>query len=470
MSLREAINLINAYPPSISPASITFAIGTPGSVQTINLLSALPAVGSPVTINGFSQGGANYAGTPLIVLDGASITGGNSSLRGLDLEGGNSQVKGLDIGGFAGDAIYLGAGGIGGGDSIVSNDIGTQSLGNEVGIEVAGAINTIGGTAAGAGNVIAFNSLEGILVNRATDNTIHQNSIFSNGPQQLGPGILLEAGGNDNQAAPTISSATTNANLTKLTITGMLNGFYGQATYTLEFFANPGPAAMPDAEGKIYLGSLTIHPTTGSVSFATTISVPATFSAKTPIITATVTASNGDTSAFSAGFDDPPASAQISSASAATFSVGSPGQFLDDHQRPERACTQGERRPSQRRDLQSRHRTSQRHASGRLQRRLHAALHRDQRRRHRHPDVYPHRLETAHAGRGPVNNQAQDNVRKSAIQDRRSVVHCPGSAVTPRAIGIGVPLRREPIAKDGNDQRFVAVPGVSNSLSPGYSP
>ena len=198
LSLREAINLINAYPPSISPASITFAIGTPGSVQTINLLSALPAVGSPVTINAFSQGGANYAGTPLIVLDGASITGGNGSLRGLDLEGGNSQVKGLDIGGFAGDGIYLGAGGYGGDDSIVSNVIGTQSLGNEVGIEVAGANNPIG--AAGAGNVIAFNSLEGILVNGGTDNAIHQNSIFSNGPQQLGPGILLEAGGNDNQA------------------------------------------------------------------------------------------------------------------------------------------------------------------------------------------------------------------------------------------------------------------------------
>ena len=176
--------------------------------------------------------------------------------------------------------------------------------------------------------MIAFNSLEGILVNRATDNTIHQNSIFSNGPQQLGPGILLEAGGNDNQAAPTISSATTNANLTKLTITGMLNGSDGQSAYTLEFFANPGPAAMPDAEGKIYLGSLTIHPTTGSVSFATTLTVPATFSANTPIITATVTASNGDTSAFSAGFDDPPAAALISSASAATFTVGSPSQFL----------------------------------------------------------------------------------------------------------------------------------------------
>ena len=83
------------------------------------------------------------------MLDGTNASGDSGTLRGLDLEGGNSQVKGLDIGGFAGDAIYLGAGGIGGDDSIVSNVIGTQSLGNEVGIEVAGAINTIGGTAAG---------------------------------------------------------------------------------------------------------------------------------------------------------------------------------------------------------------------------------------------------------------------------------------------------------------------------------
>ena len=47
---------------------ITFDLGTSG-VQTINLLSALPAITQSVTIDGTTEPG--YSGTPLVELNGA---------------------------------------------------------------------------------------------------------------------------------------------------------------------------------------------------------------------------------------------------------------------------------------------------------------------------------------------------------------------------------------------------------------
>ncbi len=52
--------------------TIFFAIGARGSVQTINLTSTLPGISSRTIINGFSQGGSSYSGTPLVVLNGIS--------------------------------------------------------------------------------------------------------------------------------------------------------------------------------------------------------------------------------------------------------------------------------------------------------------------------------------------------------------------------------------------------------------
>ena len=57
-------------------------------------------------------------------------------------------------------------------------------LGNEIdGVIVSNnaSSNTIGGTAAGAGNTIAFNVLAGVSVGSGTGNSILSNSIFSNG-------------------------------------------------------------------------------------------------------------------------------------------------------------------------------------------------------------------------------------------------------------------------------------------------
>jgi hypothetical protein len=63
----------------------------------------------------------------------------------------------------------------------------------------------------------------------------------------------------------------------------------------LEFFANP----TGDPEGKVFLGTLTVSATSGTVSF--TFSTPTSVTAANPVITATLTDAAGDTSAFSSG-------------------------------------------------------------------------------------------------------------------------------------------------------------------------
>jgi hypothetical protein len=64
----------------------------------------------------------------------------------------------------------------------------------------------------------------------------------------------------------------------------------------LEFFVSPAG----DAEGKVYVGKLTMTPaSTGTRSFTFTTSTAAATS--TTLITATLTDNLGDTSAFSAG-------------------------------------------------------------------------------------------------------------------------------------------------------------------------
>src|SRR5437588_6108054 len=87
-SLRQAIVAANAHPNDMGPDQIYFAIPGPG-VRTIVVASALPAITDPVIIDGSTQPGWN--GVPLIELtaqagvtiDGLTITGGGTTIRGL---------------------------------------------------------------------------------------------------------------------------------------------------------------------------------------------------------------------------------------------------------------------------------------------------------------------------------------------------------------------------------------------------
>jgi hypothetical protein len=262
-SLRQAIFDANANPGA---DVINFNIA-PGGVQTITPNRDLDIITDPVVIDGTTQPG--FAGTPLIELNGSNINNpalwiaGDCTVRGLiinrthgpgiQLDGNNNIVAGNFLGtdtlgtvttGFgnasgvqvngnnntiggttAGDRNVIsgnqfggvrisGAGpGQGAGNVVHGNYIGidvngTQPLGNgEVGILIfnGASNNTIGGTAAGTGNVISANHGVGVgfSATGTNGNVVQGNFIGTNaagtaalGNDQDGVSILQAASNN----------------------------------------------------------------------------------------------------------------------------------------------------------------------------------------------------------------------------------------------------------------------------------
>jgi titin len=226
---------------------------------------------------------------------------------GVELDGGASDNT---IGGTtpaARNVIARDVGLVGSGTSgnvVEGNYLGTDVTGTiafngpfwGVGIGDGATNNTIGGTSSGEGNTIAFYHTAGvadIFGPPGTGNSILGNSIHDNG----GPGILLEPGANNDQAAPVLTTAYATSGAT--IVIGTLAGTPNTTTnYHLEFFANPAT----DPEGQTPLGSWS-GPITfnagGQGSFTTVL--PAAPPAGQGLVTATATDPGGDTSAFSAG-------------------------------------------------------------------------------------------------------------------------------------------------------------------------
>jgi Concanavalin A-like lectin/glucanases superfamily/PKD domain/Matrixin len=97
-SLRQA--LLNA---NVASDLNTIRFNIPGTgVQTIQPLSALPSVSSPVVLDATTQPG--YAGTPVIELNGA---GAGAGANGLTITGSGSTVKGFVINRFSGAGIQV---------------------------------------------------------------------------------------------------------------------------------------------------------------------------------------------------------------------------------------------------------------------------------------------------------------------------------------------------------------------------
>ncbi|WP_297696753.1 DUF2341 domain-containing protein, partial [uncultured Eudoraea sp.] len=123
------------------------------------------------------------------------------------------------------------------GNYIGTDITGTQNRGNDSddGIEIQNNAtgNLIGGTEEGAGNLIAFNQLDGVNIVSGSGNTLLGNEIHSNGDQD----IDIAGGANDSLSAPVLSAA--GATPSQITINGTLvaaaNDFY-----RIEFFATSG--------------------------------------------------------------------------------------------------------------------------------------------------------------------------------------------------------------------------------------
>lgn len=173
-SLRDAIINANA---TAGTDTISFNIPGPG-VKVISLLNTLPDIIDPVVIDATTQPG--YAGSPLIEIDGSGlvssssgivVTAGGSTIRGFAI--GNfrfgNAIALRNCNNNTIQANYLGI-----------DPTGTTVRETRTGIQLFNSSNNlIGGTTAAARNVISGNSSHGIEVG-GSNNTIQGNYIGTN--------------------------------------------------------------------------------------------------------------------------------------------------------------------------------------------------------------------------------------------------------------------------------------------------
>jgi CSLREA domain-containing protein len=188
-SLREAITAANGHANAGAvPDTIAFNIPTADAgydagsgLWTIRPVDpGLPKINDAVVIDGYSQPGAEpatdtTAAALKIVLDGASAGYLSNGLY-LDDPGTGSTIKGLAIGRFS-TAVWVESNdNTVRGNHLGTNAAGTAAAANDVGVEVRGDDNTIGGATAAARNVISGNSVEGISMS-GTRNVIVGNFV-----------------------------------------------------------------------------------------------------------------------------------------------------------------------------------------------------------------------------------------------------------------------------------------------------
>jgi len=276
------------------------------------------------------------------------------------------------------------------GNVVAGNDIGTTSDGTRVlgnfsdGVAILDSPgNVIGGSVAGAGNIIAGNggngvylsgasstgnflwgnligtnsrggdllgnSLDGVLVdNDASNNLIGEsssgtgasnmiafnagsgvgilsgtgNSILSNSIfSNAQRGIILGGTGNDAQSAPALTAAIPSSSSSSTVIQGTLNSVPG-TSFRIEFFSNTVADPSGYGQGQTLIGAATVvTDTSGSTSFSLTLPIVV---APGLVVSATATnLSTGDTSAFSVDVISSPIDVQfIESSFVANLATG----------------------------------------------------------------------------------------------------------------------------------------------------
>ena len=217
----------------------------------------------------FNSSGKNFIGDGTTA--GANVISGNTSM-GISLNGANAdsnEVKlnyiGTDPSGF----VNLANGGAG------------------VYVNGGGEDNEIGSLIPGEGNIIANNLQGGVLVNFSGSirNRILGNSIYDH-PLN---GIRLTTGGNNNQAAPGLTGYANGPGTT--TVFGTFLSA-PNTSYRLEFYTSP-----TNNQGKTFVGTTNII-TDGTGFYALAEVLAFTLTAAEPIITATATDPDGNTSEF----------------------------------------------------------------------------------------------------------------------------------------------------------------------------
>jgi hypothetical protein len=287
-----------------------------GNVISSNLKDGLHVEAGYNTIQG-NLIGTDVSGT-------IPLGNGGNGIHLLYLDGGRSNtIGGTEPG--AGNVISNN-----GGDGILNYMDATLIQGNLIGTDITGTVplgnggngislnsnyggSMVGGTYAGAGNVIAYSGLDGVRVGDEGQDAIVGNAIAFSGFDGVqvdytspcailansihdsgGLGIELTHNGNHNQAFPDLTSATLTSMGT--VITGTLTSTPDTA-FTVEFFANDVCNPSGYGEGQFWLGDATVtSDDNGLASFTATVGSanPGQF------IAATATDPMYDTSAFSA--------------------------------------------------------------------------------------------------------------------------------------------------------------------------
>jgi len=196
--------------------------------------------------------------------------------------------------------------------NFIGVDVNGAALGNtNSGVYISAQNIQIGGTTAGAGNVIAFNGNGGVGVTSSDSvgNAINGNLIYSNVGLYANGGLGIDlgyngvtkndagdgdSGPNNLQNFPLLNSASTSGGNT--TIVGTLNST-ANTQFRVEFFANAAPDALGYGEGQFFIGATNVNTdAAGNASInATFPGVPAG-----QFISTTATDSGGNTSEFSA--------------------------------------------------------------------------------------------------------------------------------------------------------------------------
>lgn len=224
-----------------------------------------------------------------------------------------STIGGIDpaarniISGNTGDGINMGGGGTTN-NTIAGNYIGTTidglmplpNTGSGISLSEGGG-NTVGGTAAGAGNLIAFNNSRGVSVfSNSTGNRILGNTIRGNGNLAIdlnGDGASAndngdaDTGGNNRQNYPALVSAANSGGTTG--VQADLSSF-AAGQYTLQFFASAACDANGNSRAERLAGTFEDVNGSGTQTFQLTPPLAAG-----EYVTATATDSNGNTSELS---------------------------------------------------------------------------------------------------------------------------------------------------------------------------
>lgn len=251
-------------------------------------------------ISGTSALGNSGAG---IELNGAvkNTIGGRQERVGNVISGnafGVSLVNGADGNRVQGNFIGTGAGGVG--------DVGNAVFGLQI---IRSSGNSVGGTAVGAGNTVAFSGHTGVMVSHGAGNSILSNSIFSNRSPLRDRGLGIDLGGdgptvNDSgdhddgpnglQNFPIVSEAAF-AN-ERLAISGTLDST-PNADFLIEFFDTTTRDPTGYGEGERWIGATRV--TTDGLGHGSFTANVAFFGQPGRFVTATATSSTGDTSEFS---------------------------------------------------------------------------------------------------------------------------------------------------------------------------